>query len=228
MTEIPDICIWTHRWSEWLPKCAESIARHTRGNYNLIVVCEPGSCHENMNRVLARSHSRYTVFLDEDVEILTSGWLDILLDDLRQQEDLGVVGCREVKDEFPRALYLRDAQRFLDSVKSAGLQEATWVPAYVMVFDRQRYPTLHFDEDIPGLKGMTDVDICLQLRKHGLKVARDMRVVVFHPHRRESERGRNGVPTKEQELEWFAKQRAYMTLKWEDDYAKDPTLNPQT
>ena len=218
-----DIAIWTHRWSDWLPKCAQSVAQHTRQSYNLIVVCEPGNCHENMNRVLARSHGRYLVFLDEDVEILDDDWLSLLVSDLVAYSDLGVVGCREAKDEFQRAFYRQDRAKALSEFPT-GLSFTTWIPAFVMVFDRQRYPTLHFDENIPGDKGMTDVDACLQLRQHGLRVAVDNRLAVYHPSRLEADRGRNGVPKKEDELAWFEKQRDYMAAKWGETYTGDKTL----
>ena len=222
LCDIPEVAIWTHRWSPFIGKCAASVARHTRGSYSLLVVCEPGTCHENMNRVLARSRSRYVVFLDEDVEILTHGWLDRLVRDLAQDERLGAVGCAEVKDGFARALYLNGARR-----AQGGLVERTWIPAYVMAFDRVRYPLLRFDERIPGDKGMTDVDACLQLRRHGFKVACDRRVVVYHPHKTPAQRGKDGVPTQEDELAWFSAQRAYMTEKWGSLYTDDMTLNPK-
>lgn len=223
MTDIPDIAIWTHRWTPLLPRCAESVVAHARGNYNLVIVCEPGTCHQNMNRVLLRSRSRYTVFLDEDVEILDNGWLDVLLSDLHDAPDLGVVGCREIKDEFERALYGHTRNVFLATLKEP-VAFVTWVPAYVMVFDRSRCASLSFDEAIPGAKGMTDVDACLQIRKHGLRVGIDNRVCVYHPHKRPQDRGVNGVPTKAEELAWFEKQRAYMTEKWGAMYTGDETL----
>ena len=221
MTDIPDIVIWTHRWSPFIEKCAASVAKRTRGSYSILVVCEPGSCHENMNRALARTRSRYVVLLDEDVEVLTDGWLDILLGDLRSDETLGVVGAAEVKDMFGRAMYQNGSNRSID-----GPQARTWIPAYVMAFDRQRCPTLVFDERIPGLKGMTDVDACLQIRRHGLTVATDPRVMVYHPHKTPAQRGHDGCPTQADELAWYEKQRAYMADKWGETYTGDRTLCP--
>jgi len=180
-----------------------------------------------MNRVLLRSRSRYTVFLDEDVEILDNDWLDIAICDLKSVSDLGVVGCREIKDEFERALY-RHSRNVLLATLTEPLAFATWVPAYVMVFDRSRCAALAADENIPGAKGMTDVDMCLQIRTHGLRVGIDHRVCVYHPHKRPQDRGGNGVPTKAEELAWFDAQRAYMTEKWGDMYTGDPTLCPKT
>ncbi|MFH0962963.1 MAG: glycosyltransferase [Planctomycetota bacterium] len=221
MKDVPDIAVWTHRWSPLLVRCVESVARRTRGSYNLIVVCEPGNCHRNMNRVLARSRSRYLVFLDEDVEILDDSWLDRLLEDLRDHDGLGVVGCREIKDPFARALYL-DRPDLVLAAPPAPLDFVSWIPAYCMCLDRGRFPTLSFDERIPGDKGMTDVDACLQLRSHGLSVARDNRFAVYHPAKSASERMRCAA----REFEWFRAQRDYMTSKWGDLYAADPSLSP--
>jgi len=221
--EVPAVCIWTHRWSPLIERCAAGVARHTRGDYDLIVVCREGTCHQNMNRALARSRSRYTVFLDDDVEILTDGWLEHLLADLAAEETLGVVGCLEVKDPFAKALYREQPERFTRDC----VERVTWIPAYVMCFDRGRFPCLRFDERIPGAKGMTDVDACLQLRRHGLGVALDRRVVVYHPHKTPEMRHSDGVPTEEEERAWFEKQREYMAEKWGEMYINDKTLNPK-
>ncbi|HYC63834.1 MAG TPA: hypothetical protein VEC14_03810, partial [Reyranellaceae bacterium] len=94
-----------------------------------------------------------------------------------------------------------------------------WVPAYVMLFDRHKLPDLQADHQIPGKKGTTDVDLCLQIRKRGYVVGRHMGVYVYHPHKGDdAQRRADLTATKAEEEEWFPQQVAYMKQKWGDAY----------
>lgn len=206
---IPDLAIYTHRWSGWQVRCAESIFDHTKRSFNLILVCEPGSCHQNMNRALRRSTSRYLCLIDEDVCIHQDHWLDVLLDTLATKPKAAVVGCPDVKefDDLGHALLMAQPD--------ASIEEVRWLPAHVLMFDREKIPDLCFDEAIPGQMCMTDLDACLQATSRGLKVYRDNRTVVYHPMRNDPETRRaEQRPTCEEQERWFPEQLVYMEKKW--------------
>jgi hypothetical protein len=213
MIEIPTIAVWTFRYSDLQVRCIESVARHTFGSYNLMLVCEPGNCHVNMQRVLDRNTSRYLCFLDEDVEILQPGWLDVLIADLEDYPDVGVVGCREFKDKKDRDELVQLGGPIAMTLENP-LNFRTWIAAYVMVFDMERCAGIEVDQNIPGHKGMTDVDLCFQVRAKDLKVARDERIVVYHPFKNRAEQARYDLPDEEVVLGWFPAQREYMKKKW--------------
>lgn len=210
MKPIVDIGVYMHRWSELQVNCIRSIAEHTRSSYNLIVVCEPGSCHRNMNRVLERSTADFMILMDEDVEIYQANWLDILLADL-EPKDVGVVGTFVGRSRDAMAAWSPD-----HPVEGTWPQERPWIPAHVMAFPMHRVRDfLRFDECIPWVMGMTDVDACLQIRHHNLRVFTDRRVVVYHPTRDDDEtRNVEERPKVSEQQKWFPEQLAYMQKKW--------------
>jgi len=209
MTEV-EICIYTHRWSDLQLKAMASIALHTKERqYSVIVTQKPGTCHQNMNRVWRRTSAPYVVLMDEDVCVLQDGWLERLIDNLDEDPLLGVVGCREVKD-------LKDALEKMPEPQRSMPKPKHWIPAYVMAFKRERVaPFLWFDEAIPGDMGMTDLDACIQIVDHDLKVAQNQEVVVYHPMRDDDEtRIRERRPLTRQQEVWHREQLAYMRQKW--------------
>lgn len=224
MTEIVDLAVYTHRWSDYLPECLESIAKTTRGNYNIIIVDQPGSVHENMLRAWNRGSERFFCFIDEDVQFLAPGWLDALLEDFEKDDELGALGVGQFKEEayafdyqmaFPEGKYVYELEPIL--------QYKLWVPAHVLLVDRdkKRIEDCAPDLNIPGIKGMSDLDFCLQVTAARYKVAEDHRVVVLHPWKKQTEEWLENIqnPTVAEEQDVFPKQVAYMLKKWGKHYA---------
>lgn len=209
-----DLLIYTHRWSPLQVRLIESIASHTKHHqYAIHVVQRTGSAHINLNRAWRRATANYAVIFDEDVQLLQDGWLDGLIMALEQDQSLGIVGCQDLQT---------DAQLCnITEPYGVVLEYREWVPGYVMAFKRERVPFLRFDEAIPGAMGMSDLDACLQITSHQLKVARNLQVVVYHPMRIEDEtRIREERPTMAQLEEWFPAQVGYMIQKWGETYSR--------
>ena len=206
------IGIYTHRWSHLQVRAVEAIARHTKTEqYSILVTQSAGTCHENMNRLWRRFSAPYVVLMDEDVVVLQDNWLKGLIGALEADGELGVVGCSE--DKRPPT-----AVREPESIK---LSYRTWIPAYVMAFKRERVPFLCFDEAIPGRMGMTDVDACLQLLDHGLRVGTIPEIVVYHPNRDDdASRLEEARPRVGEQRAWYPEQVAYMRAKWGDLFAR--------
>ncbi len=219
MTTIPTIAIYAHRFSDLQVRAIESIARNTEQSYNLLIVCEPGTAHENMNRVFDRCSTRYLIFADEDIEILQRNWLDLMLETLTEHDDVGIVGVREIKRPEQRA-------GFINYEWHGGnhLDVASWVPAYLMGFDMERCGDIRADEKIPGLFQMTDVDLCYSVRSRGLKVVVDNRIIVYHPLKMPEEIVKYRSPSIEEMKSWYEPQRQYMISKWklEEITAEEP------
>lgn len=211
MKPVIDIGVYCHRFSDFQVDCISSVAQHTKQSYNLIVVCEPGSCHKNMNRVLDRSMGDYLILMDEDVQIEQDNWLDLLTGDLESVKDAGVVGTFVARSQAA-------LQAWSPEMATPGTwpEERTWIPAHVMCFDMRRVREfLRFDECIPWIMGMTDVDACLQIRHIGLRVMIDRRVVVYHPTRDDEEtRAKEQRPTIAEQQKYFPDQFQYMSNKW--------------
>lgn len=202
--------------------CQESVVSHTgiisdkTVEYEFHRMIHPANAHVNMNLAYRTGSARYVCLLDEDVQILTQDWIYHLLRDIASDESIGVVGSAEVKDPIGKQAYLLQTD---GEYRSRRISVEPWIPAFVMLFDRERTPWLEFDEDLPGRKGMTDVDACLQLNAHGLCCVRDSGVMVYHPHKGdEASRIRDKTTTKAEEMECFEAQRQYMLRKWGEAY----------
>lgn len=210
MRETPELLVYTHRHSDWLPKLMESLARTVTVPYRVHTLIQPGSVHQNMQRVLemAPSDSRFVCWLDEDIQFLDKDWLQCLLEQF-QDPQVGMVGTAQVKT----AEQLFDYEMF----EKRGTElpntpiEVDWLPAHCIMLDRSRVKSLYADVNMPGIKGMSDVDICMQVRSQGLKIILDERVVVYHPWKPDVENPSADV---------FPEQVCYMLQKWGDLYGK--------
>ena len=83
------ILIPTKRGDE-LPKCLESIKKHTQGEYEIILLDYEGGFNQKLNDGFKRSVGEYIIILHDDNEVL-EGWAD-------QLEDVGAFHCGELKD----------------------------------------------------------------------------------------------------------------------------------
>lgn len=199
-----EIGIYAHRWSHWQVRCAESVARHTHRSYRLIQITDPGSAHVNINRVLEAASARYLILMDEDASLTQDDWLEAFLDTIKR-DDVGMVGCFAKRTTYQQPPDLKT-------------HVVPWTPGYFMGFDRKRTPDIRADEAIPGANGMTDVDICMQLRQMDLLTVQDNRIQVYHPQRDEDEiRKIEERPTMKQQALWYHEQINYMRQKWGPD-----------
>ena len=205
-----DCGLYCHRWSNWQVKLINSIAQHTKSHqYAIHVVQKRGNCHVNMGRLLRRFTAPYCVIMDEDALVLQDRWLDGLIWALEKDQTLGLVGCKDVKHE-EEILRVQEPGQFT-------IRDTPWIPGFLMAFKRERVEFLRPDEAIPGDMGMTDVDLCAQVRSQGLRVAVVPEIIVYHPARDDDETRRiEERPTLARQEEWFPLQQAYMREKWGD------------
>lgn len=211
-----DLVCFAHRPHPMQDRLLQSIKALTTGDYEWHLMIHPAGCSANMNRAYHTGSARYVTLLDEDVEIVTPEWIWHLMAIIENQPDVGVVNCAEVKT-------LKERDDWIQIAGHAPLTNATrdvpWAPAYVTLYDRERTPWLEFDEEIPGRKGMGDLDASMQLRAHGLRRVRHLGVAVYHPHKGdEAQRIADQTTTKQEELDCFKAQHEYMIEKWGQAY----------
>lgn len=223
LSDIPELLVYAHREEpEYFGPCFESIARTTPGTVRVLKFINKAGVHENMKLVLDLSTSRYPVYVDEDVQFLDYGWLDVLIQDLKDNPTLGAVATAQVKEYEHKYDYEQWAENNPMESRPNGLEVTKWFPAHVAVIDRARVPLVQADVNIPGIKGMSDLDFCLQIRKAGYDVGIDRRVVVYHPHKLsdENERLKLANPTLADEQLVFPQQVLYMWKKWGTMYSE--------
>lgn len=200
--EIPDVGIFMHRIGIYHEQQLASLVRTLR-SFNLVYVYERGTAHQNINRVLDRSTARYLAICDDDVVFLDERWLDTLIDELRRVKDAGLITPMETKDSAVCKRY--------QVVSSSGPKvtySTSWNAGYVMVLDRERVPNIRADEMIPGRWGMSDLDICLQVRKTH-RVLLTNRTIIYHGKKPD-----NLVPSSDELIRLHEEQKEYMVKKW--------------
>src|SRR4051812_18535128 len=107
MNSVPDVGIFQMRVGPMHRQQLASLA-NTRCSFNLLYVFEKGTAHQNINRVLDRSTSRYLAICDDDVEFLDEFWLYKLMHILQDHESVGMVVPVEIKSEDQRDDYVRN------------------------------------------------------------------------------------------------------------------------
>jgi hypothetical protein len=170
------------------------------------------------------------IIMDDDVEILTDGWLRILTETLRKHDRLAELTPLEVKTKTDREEFLEVGsdvfwRRRCEGNSLPRVMETQWNAGYIMAIDREKV-TVYADEQIPGTVGMADVDISLQVRDAGFDTAMTSECTVYHPWKhpdgikcdgspREREYRKKYQIYQEEELpELFQQQFDYMKQKW--------------
>lgn len=231
LLDIPELAIYAHRpHPEYFKASAGSMVSGLTKTTRVLVWISPGSVHENMARAWEASSARYFAFVDEDVEFLDQGWLDVLIADLEANPSMAAVATAQVKEEEHKFDYEMWAENHPMETREAGLQVVKWAPAHVLLVDRSKVPNVTPDVNIPGVKGMSDLDFCLQIRAAGYEVGIDSRVVVYHPHKAfaDIERLKLDNPTLGDEQQIFPQQALYMAKKWGTLYTElQPKMNPE-
>ncbi len=192
--------IYGHEFRPTHPVQMAAIGRTVDCSYDLVLIRERGTVHENINRVLDRARTRYLVILDDDAIPLRAGWLRGLVSALKLHPDVGIVGVPQMRN-------LRSIRSWCSGWLIVDEQAGclvSWVPGYVMAIDRTRASWLRADEQIPSPVGMSDVDLCLQAQSRGLRCLIDPRWPVYHPVKPMPARGRAILE----------EQYKYMLRKW--------------
>jgi hypothetical protein len=145
--------------------------------------------------------------MDEDIVLLHDDWFERLEEDLLDDPKLAIVGCAEIKEPT-------------DDWPIPSLRRVPWIAAYLIAVDRKKLPWASYDENMPGLLGMTDVDLCLQARNAGYDVGCDTGVVVLHqklPELKDPEIHDHRSTFRQNEMKL---QFAYMYEKWGEERFK--------
>jgi len=215
MQDIPDIVMFMRRVNYTYPDQLASLARTCLHPYNLLVQYdEDSTSFEAINRCLKRSKSRYVCICDDDLEFIDENWLPKLIEVMQQHEDIGML----VPIEFKKPEEV-EAWRSLGSEELQSrhhwVTSVSWAAGYVMLFDRERTPWIHMDENIPGRVQMSDLDMSLQVRDAGYNVAITAATVVHHIPKPQTpeyieQYGDWGV----EQTKFYDEQCAYMEHKW--------------
>lgn len=176
----------------------------------------------------------YFVLLNNDVEIKTKNWLEILLG-FSQREDVGAVGVKLLYPDYTVqhggviigigvASHL-NIMRIADDYGYMGNmiinQNLSAVTGACMMVSRENFYSVNgFEEDLAV--AYNDIDFCLKLREKN-------KLIVFTPlvegvHYESKSRGNDSDPDK---IDRFNAEQEYMYKKWAKYYEEgDPYFNP--
>lgn len=237
-----------------VPHCVRSIhERSTYRNYELVIV-DNGTWSASTEAALAdiphrrvsyridgrfnfphklnfsvrQAQGDYLVILNDDVEVITPGWLEALLE-YAQDPEIGAVGARLLYPDrrlqhvgvamgvCGMAAHLHH-QAPADEAGYFGLalgpRNYSAVTGAVMMTRRSTYDRVGgFDERLAI--DFNDIDYCLRLRAAGLRIVYTPYAELYH-----LESGTNGART------WDPAEVALMRERWADVFARDPYYNP--
>jgi len=191
-----EVVIPVQRWTAQLDTAVAALEAHT-DRFLLSVVEEPDlNVSEARQKALEEIVTHDLVcFLDDDSEMIQSGWLDALYRVMEEQEDAGAVFAGEWwgTDDRPTmkdgggGKPAIDHKRRVWTGQGEPFTEVDYGPAACMLLDRRRLPAgLSWDSSI-GLRSgwlggdFEEVDYCYRLSKlHGLRLYRATRTLFHH------------------------------------------------
>jgi GT2 family glycosyltransferase len=152
------------------------------------------------NRGVAQASGRVLLLLNPDTRV-EEGVLDTLLAFLREHQDVGVLGCRQIDERsWPQLCYGRDPtmltewQRRNDTLglargnervrnrvdgRYSGPSDVDWLTGACMMMRRQVYTRLGGMDEGYWLY-FEDADLCRRVRRTGLRVVYHPGVSIFH------------------------------------------------
>ena len=246
---------------ESLDKCLESIEKSSYKNYEIIIV-ENNSTEDatfayykkiesdkirivywtdefNYSAInnFGVKHARgdYLLLLNNDVEVITTDWLEELTANC-QRKDVGIVGARLYYPDdtiqhagivigiggVAGALFVGMPRMFTGYLHKAAIQQDLGaVTAACMMVKRSVY------EELGGLEeelkvAFNDVDFCLRAREKGYLVVYDPNVELYH-----FESKSRGTEDSKEKIRRFQNEIEYMRSHWLELLKKgDPMYNP--
>ena len=246
---------------ESLDKCLESIEKSSYKNYEIIIVENnstedatfayykkiesdtirivywPDEFNYSAINNFGVKHARgdYLLLLNNDVEVITTDWLEELTANC-QRKDVGIVGARLYYPDdtiqhagivigiggVAGALFVGMPRMFTGYLHKAAIQQdLSAVTAACMMVKRSVY------EELGGLEeelkvAFNDVDFCLRARGKGYLVVYDPNVELYH-----FESKSRGTEDSKEKIRRFQNEIEYMRSHWLELLKKgDPMYNP--
>lgn len=246
---------------ETLDKCLKSIEKSTYDNYEIIIV-ENNSSEESTFKYYKRiqsekikvicwkdefnysainnfgvkhAHGEYLLLLNNDVEVITEGWIEEMLANC-QRKDVGIVGAKLYYPDdtvqhagivigiggVAGAVFVGLPRKYTGYLHKASIQQdLSAVTAACMMVRRPIY------EEVGGLEeklkvAFNDVDFCLRVRERGYLVVYDPYVELYH-----YESKTRGAEDSKQKVRRFQGEIEYMRSHWLHLLKSgDPMYNP--
>lgn len=160
------------------------------------------------NEAVAHATSEYIMFLNDDTRVITPNWIEALLEQA-QQKKVGAVGCKLLYPDkgIQHAGMIISKEGVIENVRNATysnkIKDCSAVTAACLMVKKSIFQKVGmFDENFPY--SFNDVDLCLNIRKHGY-------VIRYTPFA--------------QLIHYETKSRGYVNALEEDDKAYSSLIN---
>ncbi|HHT8829283.1 TPA: glycosyltransferase family 2 protein [Burkholderia cenocepacia] len=257
------IIIPTRNGLSLLRQCIESILqRTTYSNYEIIVVDNGSderetldylatlSTHERIlivrddrpfnysalnNRACARARGDYIALVNNDIEVISPGWLEEMLGHATRPE-VGAVGAKLLysddtvqhagvilglsgaADHLHRGLRREDPGY---QARAAVVQSLSAVTAACLVVRKSLYVEIGGLNEVSLPVAFNDIDFCLRIKSAGYRIIWTPFAELYHHE--SATRGEDDTPEKKRRSD---SEVAYMRRHWADFMADDPAYNP--
>ncbi len=150
-------------------------------------------CSEGRNQAWAHATSTYTLFLDNDTAVCTRNWLDLLVEEMDAEPDLGILGPKLIYPFLPHPIQCAGVGLSpVGRVRFRGRGAPRFDPRYTT---HARVPVLisacwimrnRFLRELGGLDPLfhpvqyEDLDYCMRVNQAGYHCAYTPRVEMYH------------------------------------------------
>lgn len=200
---------------------------------------QPFSYARSCNFGADNASGEYLLFLNDDTEVMTTNWIELMLGDA-QRADIGAVGCKlyypggnliqhagvgiglggyaaNLLSQIPK-----DNLSFMQHLYANTRHEISAVTAACALVSKHKFEQAgKFDESLAVT--YNDVDLCLKLNQKGWRNIYNPSIELIH-HESLS-LGRPGKDKKRDSIE-FTEAKALFKHRWQDKIDHDPHLNP--
>lgn len=204
-------------------------------NVRVLRYDQPYSFAALNNWAVAQTDAPLLGFVNNDVEVITPGWLSEMASHALRPE-VGAVGCKLYfpngtiqhagivvgiggRAGHPHQGYQRDASGYFG--RAVCVQRLSAVTAACMVMRREVFTRLGGFNERDFAIAFNDVDLGLRLNRAGLGVVWTPHAELFH-----HESASLGVPTSDHRQRQFAQECANLTRCWPEAIRNDPFYNP--
>lgn len=207
----------------------------THPNIKIVDDSRPFNFSQLNNSAAKLARGQYLLFLNNDIEVITKGWLTEMLS-LLQQDHVGAIGAKLL---FPNGLLQhagvilgiggvaghnhkgirRDNPGYFNRV--ALRSEFSAVTAACLLCKKEVFANIGgFNENSLSV-AFNDVDLCLRIRQAGYRIIYTPYAELYHYE--SVSRGYENTPSK---FRRFEKETLYMKQNWQAILNDDPCYNP--
>jgi GT2 family glycosyltransferase len=181
-----EIFVITPEVNDLVRQVEVSVHQKTRGIPHVVYYTDvPARGVVNRNMALDMTEGEFAVSLDNDLLILDDNWLELMLETMRRDSRIAMVGPKVILPDgtIHSCGTTPDFRPQCFGRKCEGqecVREVVALTSTAFLYRREAFREVRWDRGFTGSGAFSDTDICLRLRKRGWKMFCDGRVKILH------------------------------------------------